>query len=198
MGASLLHAFPLAPFLAIYGDVRDEQGVLIPPTGAAVVMSQGGAQRMREPLTATSGADFNYQLRMRMDMNRRLTETHRSLVVSTASAYSLAVDIGGVLCHPIEITATPPTVESTTSRVRLNLTLGVDSGSGRSARPVGDQSLSTGFRLERRLAGRRRLVCDGFRIVREQYRNHRDLAVESEPGWHPVYPIAFAAQGKQQ
>jgi hypothetical protein len=123
-----LRAFPPAPFHTIYGDVRDDQGVLIPATGAAVVMSQGGVQRMREQLTAVNGKDFNYELRMRMDMGRSLTATYSSLVVSTASCYTLAVDIGGVLYHPIEITATtPPTVGAAAARVRMNLTLGVDS-----------------------------------------------------------------------
>jgi hypothetical protein len=125
--AQSLQAFPPAPFHTIYGDVRDDHGVLIPAAGAAVVMSQGGVQRMREQLTAISGADFNYELRMRMDMGRSLTATYSSLVVSTASAYTLAVDIGGVLYHPIEITTTPPTVGAPAARVRLNLTLGVDS-----------------------------------------------------------------------
>lgn len=122
-----LQAFPPAPFHTIYGDVRDEQGTLIPATGAAVVMSQGGVQKMREQLTAGNGADFNYQLRMRIDMGRSLTASYSSLVVSTASAYTLSVDIGGVSYHPLEITATPPTVGGPASRVRLNLTLGVDS-----------------------------------------------------------------------
>ncbi len=127
LSAQQVSAFPPAPFHTIYGDVRDDQGVLIPATGAAVVMSQGGVQRMREPLTAISGADYNYELRMRMDMGRSLTATYSSLVVSTASAYTLAVDIGGVLYHPIEITATSPSVGTPAARVRLNLTLGVDS-----------------------------------------------------------------------
>ncbi len=127
LSAPLLHAFPPAPFHTIYGDVRDEQGVLIPASGAAVVMSQGGVQRMREQLTAVSGKDFNYQIRIRIDMNRSLTATYSSLVLSTASAYTLGVDIGGVIYQPIEIAATPPTVGSPASRVRLDLTLGVDS-----------------------------------------------------------------------
>jgi hypothetical protein len=122
-----LQAFPPAPFHTIYGDVRDEQGVLIPATGAAVVMYQGGVQRMREQLTEGNGADFNYQIRMRIDMGRNLTASYSSLVVSTASAYTLSVDIGGVSYQPIEITATPPTVGGPASRTRLNLTLGVDS-----------------------------------------------------------------------
>lgn len=122
-----LQAFPPAPFHTIYGDVRDEHGVLIPATGAAVVMYQGGVQKMREQLTEGSGADFNYQIRMRIDMGRSLTASYSSLVVSTASAYTLSVDIGGVNYQPIEITAIPPTVGGPASRTRLNLTLGVDS-----------------------------------------------------------------------
>jgi hypothetical protein len=126
LGTIPSQAFPPAPFHTIYGDVKDEQGVLIPATGAAVVMTQGGVQRMRETLTAVSGADFNYQMRMRIDMGRSLTATYSSLVVSPASTYSLAIDIGGVLYHPIEIKTTPPTVGAPASRVRLDLTLGVD------------------------------------------------------------------------
>ncbi|GAA5117662.1 hypothetical protein JIN84_17045 [Luteolibacter yonseiensis] len=122
-----LQAFPPAPFHTIYGDVRDDQGALIPADGAAVVMSQGGVQKMREQLTAGNGADFNYQLRMRIDMGRNLTSSYSSLVVSTASAYTLSVDIGGVSYQPLEITAGTPTVGGPASRIRLDLTLGVDS-----------------------------------------------------------------------
>lgn len=101
--------------------------MLIPATGAAVVMYQGGVQKMREPLTAGNGADFNYQIRMRIDMGRSLTASYSSLVVSTASAYTLSVDIGGVSYQPLEITRAVPTVGGPASRTRLDLTLGVDS-----------------------------------------------------------------------
>lgn len=127
LSATQLHAFPPAPFHTIYGDVRDEQGFLIPANGATVVMSQGGTRIMREKLTAIDGADFNYQLRIRIDMGRTLTAAYSSLVVSAASSYTLAVDIGGVIYHPIEISTSPPKVGEPASRLRLNLTLGVDS-----------------------------------------------------------------------
>lgn len=57
----------------------------------------------------------------------RFMATYSSLVVSTASCYTLAGDLGGVLYHPIEITTTPPTVGAPAARVPMNLTLGVDS-----------------------------------------------------------------------
>lgn len=127
LAAGTLQAFPPAPYHTIYGDVRDEYGVLLPADGSAIVMYQGGLEKMRETLTAVSGADYNYQIRMRIDMGRSLTSSYSSLVVSTASAYTLTINIGGADYLPIEIAARSPTVGSPASRVRLDLTLGVDS-----------------------------------------------------------------------
>lgn len=127
LAAGPLWAFPPAPYYTIYGDVRDEYGVLLPADGSAIVMYQGGVEKMRETLTAVSGADYNYQLRMRIDMGRSLTSTYSSLVVSTASAYTLTINIGGADYYPIELTAQTPAVGTPASRVRLDLTLGVDS-----------------------------------------------------------------------
>lgn len=126
LAVSWVEAFPPAPYHTIYGDVRDEYGMLIPANGVAVVMYQGTVEKMREPLIAVSGVDYNYQLRMRLDMSRSLTEPYSSLAVAAASAYTLAVQIGGVNYYPIEIAATSPTVGRPASRVRLDLTLGVD------------------------------------------------------------------------
>jgi len=94
--AGPLQAFPPAPYYTIYGDVRDEYGVLLPADGSAIVMYQGGVEKMRETLTAVSGADYNYQIRMRIDMGRSLTSSYSSLVVSTASAHTL-IDRNGDL-----------------------------------------------------------------------------------------------------
>jgi hypothetical protein len=127
LGTGMARAFPPAPYYTIYGDVRDEYGLLLPAEGSSVVMYQGGVEKMREALTAGSGADYNYQLRMRIDMGRTLTSNYSSLVVSTASAYTLTIYIGDAHYYPIEITARTPTVGTAASRVRLDLTLGVDS-----------------------------------------------------------------------
>ena len=126
LAASWAQAFPPAPYHTIYGDVRDEYGILIPAPGVTVVMFQGTVEKMREPLIAVSGVDYNYQLRMRLDMSRSLTSAYSSLAVGAASAYTLAVQIGGINYYPIEIAAHSPTVGTPASRVRLDLTLGVD------------------------------------------------------------------------
>ncbi len=123
--SSRLAAFPPAPHYSIYGDVRDEFGYLIPAGGATVVFSFGGREIARYPLTGATGADYTYQIRMRLDMNRGGTTAYTSAAVSAGAVYTLAVDIGGVLYYPIEV-KTPPTVGNPAGRRRLDLTLGGD------------------------------------------------------------------------
>lgn len=123
--AASLVAFPPAPYYTIYGDVRDEFGYLIPAGTASVVFYYGGHEVARHPLMGATGADFNYQIRMRLDANRSGTQVYTSSVVNSGAAYTLAVDIAGVLFYPLEIT-TPPTVGVAADRRRLDLTLGED------------------------------------------------------------------------
>ena len=121
-----LWAFPPAPYYTIYGDVRDQYGILIPADGAAVVVYKDGKEVMRQELMAFQGADFNYQLRLRIDMLRSSTTSYSSVALTSGTIYTLAVSIGSQLYYPIEM-ATAPTIGSASTRRRLNLTLGVDS-----------------------------------------------------------------------
>lgn len=118
-------AFPPAPYYSIYGNVRDEHGQLILANGSTVVFFYNGGEHSRYSITSLGDADFNYEIRMKMDMNRGGTSVYDSLAVSSGVAYTLAIDIGGVLHYPIEI-STRPTVGNPADRRRLNLTLGVD------------------------------------------------------------------------
>lgn len=118
-------AFPPAPHYSIYGDVRDEFGYLI-QGGATVVFFFGGKEVARYPISEAVGLDYNYQIRMRLDMNRAGTTAYSSAAVTAGAIYTLAVDIGGVLYYPIEVN-TPPTVGNPAGRQRLDLTLGADS-----------------------------------------------------------------------
>ena len=122
----LLQAFPPAPYSTVFGDVRDQYGALIPADGAAVVVYKDGKEIMRQSLVAAEGTDFNYQLRLRIDMLRASTTTYSSVALTSGTVYTLAVSIGSQLYYPIEM-ATPPVVGSASARRRLNLTLGVDS-----------------------------------------------------------------------
>jgi hypothetical protein len=119
-------AFPPAPYYSIYGNVRDEHGQLIPANGSTVVFFYKAAEHSRHSITSLGLSDYNFEIRMKMDMNQSGTSVYDSLAVNSGVAYTLAIDIGGVLYYPIEI-ATPPTVGSAADRRRLDLTLGVDS-----------------------------------------------------------------------
>ena len=118
-------AFPPAPFYTIYGDVRDENGVLIPGEGAAVLLYQNSKEILRQEITASGNKDYNYQLRMRIDMLRSSTTSYSSIALAIGSTYTLGVNVGGQVFYPIEVTH-PPAVGSAADRKRLNLTLGVD------------------------------------------------------------------------
>jgi hypothetical protein len=121
-----LRAFPPAPYYTVYGDVRDQYGILIPADGAAVVVYKSGKELMRQELVASAGTDFNYQLRLRIDMLRSTTTSYSSVALTSGTIYTLAVSIGSQLYYPIEM-ATSPVIGSASARRRLNLTLGVDS-----------------------------------------------------------------------
>jgi hypothetical protein len=119
-------AFPPAPFFTVYGDVRDQYGVLLPAGGGSVVVYQGSKEILRQSLSAVSGEDHNYQMRMRMDMLRAATASYSSSAVTAGTVFTLGVDIGGVIYYPLEMSH-PPTVGNPADRKRLNLTLGIDS-----------------------------------------------------------------------
>ena len=119
-------AFPPAPYYSIYGNVRDEYGNLIPANGSTVVFFYNNAEHSRYSITGLGISDYNYEIRMKMDMNRSGTSVYDSLAVNSGVAYTLAIDIGGVFYYPIEI-VTPPTVGNPADRRRLDLTLGEDS-----------------------------------------------------------------------
>jgi len=119
-------AFPPAPYFTIFGYVRDQYGILIPPGAASLLVLKDSREILRQPLTAVGTADHNYQIRMRMEMLRPATTSYSSKALSTGTVYTIAVDVGGQLLLPIEM-STPPSVGGSAERRRLNLTLGIDS-----------------------------------------------------------------------
>lgn len=106
--------------------VRDEYGNALKMDGASVVFSKDGKQILRVPIESGSLLDQNYQFRLRMDMQRVGTVKYNDLAQNPGEQFTLAVRINDILHHPIEM-SNPPTVGKPGERVRLNLTLGVDS-----------------------------------------------------------------------
>ena len=91
-----------------------------------MVFSYQAKEMARYPITPVAGQDYNYQIRMRLDMNSAGTAVYNSIAVQTGVAYTLKVDIGGVTYLPIEVSAKAPLVGAAADRKRLDLTLGVD------------------------------------------------------------------------
>ena len=120
-----LQAFPPAPYFTVFGDARDQFGALIPAGSAAVVLYTDAKETSRESLTAVPGADFNYQIRVRIDMLRDSSPSYSSQALVTGKVYTLGIESGGKVYYPIE-RASPPSVGSASERRRINLTLGID------------------------------------------------------------------------
>jgi len=125
MAAAFASAFPPAPHYTVFGNVRDEFGVLLSDGGGNVVFYRGGNELARNPVAKVENYDYNYQIRLRLDMARAGTATYTSLATNLGAAFTIAVEIGGVLHYPIEVT-TARTVGNPADRRRLDLTLGQD------------------------------------------------------------------------
>lgn len=106
--------------------VRDEYGNALRLDGASVVFSKNGQQVLRVPIQASTLLNQNYQIRLRMDMQRPGTIKYNDLAQNPGEQFTLAVRINDILYQPIEM-STPPTVGKPGERTRLDLTLGVDS-----------------------------------------------------------------------
>ena len=122
---SPLQAFPPAPFFTLYGEARDPFGNLLPPEGATISLYHGGKEIQRQSLLEPGQNDYNYQLRLRIDQMRLGTSTYSSLSLNPGDAFTIAIEVGGLLLYPIELANTLQ-VGDPAERQRLDLTLGVD------------------------------------------------------------------------
>ncbi len=121
----LLRAFPPEPSFTVFGDARDQYGTLIPAGSASVVLYADAKETAREALTNTPGQDFNYQIRVRIDMMRDNSASYTSRALKTGKLFTMGIETGGQVFYPIEM-ATSPAIGNAADRRRLDLTLGVD------------------------------------------------------------------------
>ena len=126
IGAWPAQAFPPAPFFTLFGMVRDEQGNALNIDGAEIVLFKSGAEFLRRPITESVRLDQNYQVRLRMDMQRLGTQTYSSLSSAAGASFTLGVVLNNVVYYPIEMSQSR-SVGQPGDRVRIDLTLGVDS-----------------------------------------------------------------------
>lgn len=119
-------AFPPAPFFTLYGTVRDEQGQALQLDGDVVVFYKNGVEVLRQNISEDSQYDQNYQIRIRMDMQRAGTVNYSDLANATGTPFTVAILIHNIPYYPIEMSVAHA-VGKPGERVRLDLTLGVDS-----------------------------------------------------------------------
>ncbi len=122
---STAYAFPPAPFFTLYGTVRDEQGQTLRVGGAVVIFYKNGVEKLRQTITENTELDQNYQIRLRMDMQRGGTVSYSDLANAAGSSFSMAILIHYIAYQPVEMSITR-TIGQPGQRVRLDLTLGVD------------------------------------------------------------------------
>jgi hypothetical protein len=121
-----VRAFPPAPFFTLFGTVRDEQGQALQLDGDVVVFYKNGVEVLRQNISEDSQFDQNYQIRLRMDMQRAGTVNYSDLANATGTPFTVAILIHNIPYYPIEMSVAR-TVGRPGERVRLDLTLGVDS-----------------------------------------------------------------------
>lgn len=124
VGPGITHAFPPAPTYTVFGNVRDQVGQRIVAEGAEIVLLKDGAEIGRTPVRSNQ-LDRNYELNIRIDMNRSGTALYSENAVSSQGLFSLMVEMNGSLFYPIEVDG-DLTAGQGGERVRLDLTLGED------------------------------------------------------------------------
>jgi hypothetical protein len=100
--------------------------MLIPSSGTVVRTFAGSRELAAQPLFDVPSGNYNYQIRVRMDMARPDTDSYHPEVLDENSVLNLKVAMGGRTYLPIEMNS-PTTVGKPSTRRRLDLTLGVDS-----------------------------------------------------------------------
>lgn len=119
-----LQAFPPAPYYTLYGMVRNQVGQPLNVDGAILILLKDGVEVGRTPVT-TPVIDQNYELRVRIDVNRPGTSFYATGAIEAGGLFSLVVEMNGALFYPIEVSG-DLTAGIGAERTRLDLNLGSD------------------------------------------------------------------------
>ncbi len=119
-------AFPPAPHYTLFGLVRDQVGATLKVDGAELILLRDGKEIGRTPVLKDLRADFNYELKVSVDLNLPSTRTYSEKAVTAGGLISVVVTMNGQNFYPIGVTGS---LRATAGgeRVRLDLNLGQDS-----------------------------------------------------------------------
>jgi hypothetical protein len=119
-------AFPAAPDYSCYGTVRDESGRPLDTGDGIVIVSGSAGEITRSPIDTNRGAGINYTVHMPMDSNTT-SQLFQPTALRPTMPFTMRVVIGTTSYVPIQMSGKTWTAGKPGARVRIDLTLGVDS-----------------------------------------------------------------------
>ena len=119
-------AFPAAPDYSCYGTVRDESGRPLDTGDGVIIVSGNAGEITRSPIDTNRGAGINYTVHMPMDSNTT-SQLFQPTALRPTMPFTMRVLIGSTSYVPIQMTGKTWTAGKPGERVRIDLTLGVDS-----------------------------------------------------------------------
>lgn len=118
-------AFPPAPHYTLYGLVRDQVGATLKVDGAELILLRDGKELGRTPVLKDLRADFNYELKVSVDLNLPTTRSYSEKAVAAGGQISVVVTMNGQNFYPIGVSGSLRATGGG-ERVRLDLNLGED------------------------------------------------------------------------
>jgi len=118
-------AFPPSPYYTLYGIVRDQVGSTLQADGAELVVMKDGKELGRTMVLKTMRGDFNYEVKVSIDLGLPATRTYNEKAVTAGGVITVAVAMNGQLYYPIGMQGS---LRATAGgeRLRLDLNLGED------------------------------------------------------------------------
>ncbi len=124
--APALWAFPAAPDFSLYGVVRNEAGRPLNTGEGIVIVSSTAGEVTRSPVDAARGRGINYTVHLPMDAGTSST-LYQPTALRPTLPFTMKVEIRGVRYVPIQMSNRTWGAGKPGERMRLDLTLGVDS-----------------------------------------------------------------------
>jgi hypothetical protein len=119
------YAFPPSPYYTLYGIVRDQVGATLQVDGAELVVMRDGTELGRTMVLKTMRGDFNYEVKVSVDLGLPTTRTYNEKAVTAGGLITVAVAMNGQLYYPIGMQGSLRATGGG-ERLRLDINLGED------------------------------------------------------------------------
>ena len=119
-------AFPPAPDVCYYGVVRDEAGRPLDTAEGEIIVNGSAGEVTRSVVDSNTGRGLNYSVHLPMDGNT-LGTLYQVTALRPALPFTIKVVIRNKTYVPIQMTGRVWTAAKAGERLRLDLSLGIDS-----------------------------------------------------------------------